>query len=213
MTQSRDTSTAVPESPTDDATVDATPLDPASLADDPGVAFAERVYPHGDTDHCEAGAAARAVVGCTRDDGAVLLLVNRDAEHAILPHPTVDDVADLHEAAREEVADVAGIAPEAVSIGAPVAVRRVAHYVTDDPDAVGDDTEVEDLAIDVPDRDPHNVTHHVVLAASLARDGAADLPTPGVDDPDWEAGWFQDLPVEMGADAGDVTEDLRRFFD
>lgn len=221
MTRTRDASTADDDAPTaatetaDDESAEPTPdealdvggpVDPARLVADPDIDDAERVYPHTDTDHCEADAAARAVVGVTRDDGAVLLLVNRSEDHAILPHPTVESMDDLVAVAREETADLADVP---VEIGAPVAVRRVEHYAVDDPDVLDDAAAFEPPA----DASPHNVTHHVVLEASVASDGDAHGRAPTLDDPDWEAGWFHELPVEMDEEAGDVLDDIRRFLD
>ena len=201
MTRSRDASTATPES-----SPQHTGLDPASLADDPDVDVAERVYPHADTDHCEADAAARTVVGCTRADGSLLLLVDRDADHAVLPHPTVDAGEDVRAVAREETAAVANVP---VEIGDPVALRRVEHYETEDHDGVGDPDAFEPPA----DATPHNVTHHVVFAASVADGATAGDGDPGVDDPDWEADWFAAAPVDLADEHGDAAADIRRFLD
>ncbi len=180
-------------------------VDPAALTDDPRVTVAERAYPHEDADHCEADAAARGVVGLTRDDGAVLLLVHEETGHALLPHPVVGPEEDLLTAAREEAADVANTA---VSIDGAVAVRRVEHYVAD-PDTVGATDDFEPPA----DATPHNVTHHVVLAASVPADATAPDDGPGVDDPDWAAGWFHEVPVDLADEDGDAIADIRRFLD
>jgi len=235
MTGNRDSSTAESEPPTDspsDQTAPSSgPIDPAQLADDPAVEFAERVYPHGDADHCEADARGRAVVGLTREDGAVLVTVDDDADHALLVHDTVAPDEGFRAVAREAAAAVANTP---VSIEDPVAVRRVEHYATDDQDAVGDPE-----AFEAADADPHNVTHHVVFGASLAaghddrgaredgtdeREGAAGdasaaegaiaaIPAPSVDHESWSAGWFQEIPVDLADEDGDAVDDLRRFVD
>lgn len=211
MTRTRDDSTAAEEDATTDTSatrVATRTIDPAALADDHHVDYTERVYPHEDADHCESDAEGRAIVGVTREDGAVLLVVNPGEDHAILPHPTVEPDESYVAAARERTEEIAGTP---VDVGEPLAVRRVDHY-TVDAGEVDDPADFEPA----PSAEPHNSTYHVVFAASVADGGAADTPgdAPGVDDPDWHADWFHELPVEVDeSEAGDALDDLQRFLD
>ena len=229
MTRNRDSTTADFEpptgSPTDQTDASSERLDPATLAEDPGVDVATSVYPHSDADHCEADATGRAILGLTRDDGAALLAVNDEAGHASLPNATVAPDETFRAAGRAEVEDVLG-AP--VTVGDPVAVRRVEHYTTDDPDAVGDAE-----AFDAGDATPHNVTHHVVFEASLAAEAGSDrqadpsdagggpsdaegdptVPAPTVERDDWEVDWYHEVPAAVPDEDGDAVADIRRFLD
>lgn len=165
-------------------------LDPTTLREREDVEYGERTYPHEDTDHCAADAAGRVIVGVSNEDGAVLVLVADDADHAILPNCTVDEDDDWAAVARDTAAEIAG-AP--VTLEAVECVRRVEHVLEDDDE-------------------PHAVTHQVVLAASV--DGAGE---PGVERDDCTAGWYETVPVALddgdGAGHGDAVEDLRRFLD
>ena len=160
------------------------PLEPARLREREDIAYDERTYVHDDETHCAADAAGRTVVGVTNEHGEVLLLVA--GEHAILPNCTVDADKDWAAVARETAAETAGgpIALERVW-----AVRRVEHCVE------GADS-------------PHNVTFQVVVEASPDGETA-----PTVEDDDWTAGWFDEIPVPVDSkdDHDDAVADIRRF--
>jgi hypothetical protein len=164
-------------------------FDPEATADRAGVDYSERTYTHEDTDHCEADAAGRVVVGVTNDAGEVLLLVDRERSVAILPNSVVGPDEEWVAVARRTVAEFVD-AP--VSIGDPECVRRVEHTAEDG-------------------ETPHNVSHHVVFAGTID----ADAPDPVVDDEtDWEAGWFAELPVTVDTDvdaSGDALADIQQF--
>ena len=100
------------------------------------------------------------------------------------PHPLECDRPPA--VARETAAETAG---GPVTLEGIWAVRRVEHRV-----------EGVDL--------PHNVTFQVVIEATLT--GEAD---PGVEDGDWTAGWFDEVPVPVDAEDGhgDAVADIRRF--
>ncbi|PSQ41207.1 hypothetical protein BRD14_06955 [Halobacteriales archaeon SW_5_68_122] len=169
---------------TTERTVLSVPLEPARLREHEDIAYDERTYVHDDETHCAADAAGRAVVGVTNGYGEVLLLVA--GEHAILPNCTVDADEDWASVARETAAETAGgpIALERVW-----AARRVEHCVE---------------GADVP----HNVTFQVVLEASPDGETA-----PTVEDDDWTAGWFNEIPVPVDSKDGhgDAVADIRRF--
>jgi hypothetical protein len=160
------------------------PLEPARLREREGVAYDERTYAHDDETHCAAGTAGRAVVGVTNGHGEVLLLVA--GEHAVLPNCTVDADEDWASVARETAAETAG---GPVTLEGVRSVRRVEHCVE------GADS-------------PHNVTFQVVLEASPDGETA-----PTVEDDDWTAGWFGEVPVSLDAEGGhgDAVADVRRF--
>jgi len=167
-----------------DRTVLGVPLEPARFREREDVAYDERRYVHDDETHCAADAAGRAVVGVTNGHGEVLLLVA--GEHTVLPNCTVDADENWASVARETAAETAG---GPVILGGVRAVRRVEHRVD------GADS-------------PHNVTFQVVLEGSP---GAETAPT--VEDDDWTAGWFDEVPVPLDADGGhgDAVADVRRF--
>ena len=168
---------------TTERTVLGVPLEPARLREREDVAYDERTYVHDDETHCAVDAAGRTVVGVTNERGEVLLLAG---EYAILPNCTVDADEDWASVARETAAETAG---GPVTLEGVRAVRRVEHCVE------GADT-------------PHNVTFQVVVEATLA--GEAD---PGVEDDDWTAGWFDEVPVPADAEDGhgDAVADIQRF--
>ena len=129
-------------------------------------------------------AAGRTVVGVTNERGEVLLLVA--GEHVILPNCTVDAGEDWASVARETAAKTAG---GPVTLEGVRTVRRVEHRVE------GADA-------------PHNVTFQVVLEASPEGETATT-----VEDDDWTAGWFDEVPVSLDAEngRGDAVADIRRF--
>lgn len=165
-----------------------TDLDPGTLRERDDVPCVGRTYPHEDTDHCAADAAGRVIVGVRNGDGAVLAVVDADGDHALLPNRTVDADDDWAAVARDTAGEVAG-AP--VTLTGVERLRRVEHVLE------GAD-----------DREPHAVTHQVVLAGTV--DGTVD---PGVEDEGWTAGWYRAFPVSLDGDAahGDAVADLRRF--
>ncbi|PSP79268.1 hypothetical protein BRC88_09155 [Halobacteriales archaeon QS_4_69_225] len=158
------------------------PLDPAVLREREDIEYDERRYVHDDETHCAADAAGRVVVGVMNGRGEVLVLVAGD--DAVLPNRTVGPDEDWAAVARETAAEPAG---GPVAIEGVRAVRRVEHRVE------GADS-------------PHNVTFQVVVEATPA--GEAD---PGVEDNDWTADWFDEVPVDGGDDHGDAAADVRRF--
>ena len=165
-------------------TVLGVPLEPARLREHGDITYDERTYVHDDETHCAADAAGRAVVGVTNEHGEVLLLVA--GEHAILPNCTVDADEDWAAVARETAAETAG---GPVTLKVVRAVQRVEHCVE---------------GADVP----HNVTFQVVLEASPDGETA-----PTVEDDDWTAGWFDEVPVSLDAEDGhgDAVADIQRF--
>ena len=165
-------------------TVLGVPLEPARLRECEDVAYDERTYVHDDETHCAADAAGRTVVGVTNEHGEVLLLVA--GEHAILPNCTVNADENWASVARETAVKTAG---GPVTLEGVRAVRRVEHRVG------GADT-------------PHNVTFQVVVEASPEGETA-----PTVEDDDWTAGWFDEVPVSLDAEDGhgDAVADVRRF--
>jgi len=162
-------------------------FDPQAVADRSGVETDERTYVHEDTDHCEADAVGRVIVGVTNERGESLLLVDHERSIALLPNTTVDADEGWHAAARRAVADETGI--EGILDG-PVCVREIEHT-----------TEQSET--------PHNETFHVVFDAST-RDDAE--PTALEDSP-FEVGWYDTLPVDISAThpaQGDALEDVQR---
>lgn len=165
-------------------------LEPATLADRDDVEFAERTYTHESTDHCEADADGRVVVGVTRSDGALLVLEHRESGHAILPNCTVDVTDDWRDVARETATEIAN---RPLTLGEPVRARRVEHVLEDDPE-------------------PHSITHQVVFAAGT--EGSDDAPEPSVDDDTpWTAGWRHDLPDAVEDESGDPVADIEAFLE
>lgn len=174
-------------------------VDPEQLFEEERIETEERTYTHETGDHCEADAAGRAIVGVTDAGGRLLLAVNEDEGHAILPNGTVAPGEDWAAVGREEVAGMAGLD---VSFDDPACVervRRVEHVV-----------ESEDGAGDADDEGPH-VTHHVVFGASIAE---TRPPLDGLcEDNPWELRWCEAVPVEMDDDGNGVLDDVRLFLD
>lgn len=166
-------------------------LDPETVAGCDSVDHTERTYVHETTDHCEADAAGRAVVGVTDDRDHCLLLVDRERSIAVLPNNVIAPGADWRTAARDAVAEAAGLE---ITIDEPIRIRRVEH-TTEETD------------------DPHTVSRHVLFRAT-AVNGDSDPTAP--DDSSFEAGWHDSLPVEIPDDlptGGDVLEDIGAFID
>ena len=162
-------------------------FDPQAVADRDGVETDERTYVHEDTDHCEADAAGRVIVGVTNERGEALLLVDHERSIALLPNATVDAGESWRAAARRAVADEVGVD---VSLDGPVCVRTIEHT-----------TEQSET--------PHTETVHVVFDAS-----APDDAEPAVsEDSPFKVGWFETLPFDVSAAhpaQGDALDDVRR---
>jgi hypothetical protein len=190
--------------------------DPVAVRSRPGVEATERTFVHDERDHCEAGAAGRAIVGVTDEDGAVLLWVHRERGHAILPNVTVAPGADWAAAARDDVAETAGLA---VDLDGVERVRAVNHEVPVDADA----SEGDHRGSDAPSaggpthqQTTHRqTTHHVVFSASPAVPAAQrDGPTVDTCDDEWTAGWYDDLPADPDVyREASVLDDIRLFLD
>lgn len=164
--------------------------DPTAWAEREGVTTRERTYTHEDADHCEADAIGRAVVGVTSDEGEILLLVDDDGSHAILPNCVVDSGEDWATVGRRTVEDSTGVS---VGLDAVEEVRTVEHEVETEGEARH-----------------QNTTRHVLFRASPSA-GSGDAGEPAVtDDSDWTVGWYEEIPVEMD-EAGDVVDDIRTF--
>lgn len=163
-------------------------IDPEQLFADGDVATEERTYTHEDPDHCESGAAGRAIVGVADGDGRMLLVVDPDEERAILPNDTVESGDDWAEVARSRLEGMAGLD---VTLDDVALVRRVEHVVE------GEET-------------PLVTTHHVLFGASVAADAALD----GLcGDNDWELGWYDEVPFGFDDGGTGAIEDVRLFLD
>lgn len=179
------------DAPTDDSALPAELSDPTDIADHPAVDYREHAAVHDDENYCEADVAGRTVVAVTDEDGAVLLHVNRERSAALLPNGTVQADEDWLAAGRRAAEELTGLA---VRIDGPRLVRRVEHVV---------DGDVE----------PQATTHHLVVEASPEA-GRPDRPEPTVPDEqadEWEAGWFDRVPVDPNG--GLHVEDVRLFVD
>jgi hypothetical protein len=184
-------------------------IDPAALAERSSIDYCEETYTHEERDHCEAGAAGRAIVGVTDgesdDDVALLLCLREGGDHAILPNGIVDTDEEWMEAAREAV-ETLGVA---VELGGVERVRRVAHVHEDGSHL--------------------DTTHHVVLRGfhpTAERDGHEERDGPGgrdaptdrdepaiACDDEWTATWAEELPVDLDreSDNDGVFADIRLF--
>lgn len=144
-------------------------------------------YVHETGDYCARDTDGRVVVGVTNDAGEVLLLVTADGDHAILPNCHVED-GDWEGVARRTVEESTGVD---IDLDGPELVRAVDHCLADEED--------------VRER-----THHVVFGASPLGDGT-DASEPSCDDPEWTAGWYDEVPVTFDDADGDVLADIQRF--
>lgn len=162
--------------------------DPTALQNRDDIDEVTDTFPHGDADHCEADYAGRAIVGVTTDDGELLVIADRDAGAAVLPSPKVERGDDWAAAAREEVAEVAGID---VRVTGVERVRHVEHVLGDD-DAVFDETT------------------HVVLAATPVED---DPELPDHPDESWSVEWHDSVPSALVDEDGAEADDVRLFVD
>lgn len=165
-------------------------IDPETASDRADVGYEERTYTHDDQSHCEADAKGRVVVGITNDDGEVLVAVHTEGPHALLPNSTLDEGERWLATAREAAEDVA---EASVTIGDPVRVRRVEHFTDRDDD-------------------PHNVTHHVVLDATLGPDASDEVAVEDRNDEEWVVDWYDAVSVD-GDEDGDTLDDIRAFIE
>jgi len=179
------------DAPTDDSALPTELSDPTDIADDPGVDYREHTAVHDDEHYCEADVDGRIVVGVTDEDGSVLLHVNRDRSAALLPNGKVQADEDWLAAGRRAVEDLTGLA---VRMDAPRLVRRVEHVVD------GED-------------EPRAATHHLVVEASpeIARENRPQPTVPDDQADEWEAGWFDRVPVDPNG--GLHVDDVRLFLD
>lgn len=165
----------------------ASPTDAASLAERDDVDVREHTFTHEGTDHCEADARGRAIVGVVRDDGALLVREHEDGPLPVLPNGLVEDGEDWATVARE-VGEAAAGSP--VEIDAPVRVRHVEHGFEGDA--------------------PAEETTHVVFRARPV-DGDVAAPPSSPDSP-WTSRWRDAFPDELADDDGNPTvEDLLLF--
>lgn len=146
-------------------------FDPWTVADRAGVDYAHRTYVHETTDHCEADAAGRVVVGVTDERGAAVLMVDPDRSVAVFPNETLGPDEEWLPTARRVTAEATGLD---VTIDDPVRIRRVEHTTEDD------------------DR-PHAATVHVVFEAT-PQETTAEPAAP--DDVALRADWFDSMPFE-----------------
>ncbi|WP_135820685.1 NUDIX domain-containing protein [Halostella litorea] len=180
-----------PDAPTDDSALPTELSDPTELADSPTVDYREHTAVHDDGNYCEADVAGRTVVGLTDEDGAVLLHVNRERSAALLPNGKVQSDEDWLAAGRRAAEELTGLA---VRIDGPRLVRRVEHVVD------GAD-------------EPQATTHHLVVEASpeAGRPNRPQPTVPAEQADEWEAGWFDSVPVEPNG--GLHVDDVRLFVD
>jgi ADP-ribose pyrophosphatase YjhB (NUDIX family) len=125
-----------------------------------------------------------AVVGITRDDGALLLW--RGPKGWTLPFTFVDPDADWVAAAKHVIAELTGVT---VDIAGIAAFRRVENTLAD-----GDDS----------------VTSYEVLfrAATVGADTAAELAAFESDDDHPNVEWFEAVPEDC-----DHVDDVERFLE
>ena len=163
------------------------PIDPESLADTAAVEVQEATFTHEDADHCEAGAAGRAIVGVTDNAGEILLCIRGDGDHAILPNGIVENEGEWRETAREAV-ETLGVD---IDLDGVERVRRVDHE---------------------PEGGTHlETTHHVVFRATHSGEGR-DEPAIACDD-EWTARWVAESPVDLDREGESVSDDIRLFLD
>jgi len=175
--------------------------DPAALAARGDVETTTATFAHDEADHCEADAGGRAIVGITNERGEVLLWVHENG-HAILPNVVVDAGGDWARAAREDVAETAGLD---VTLDAIERVREVDHVLA--ADGEGDDSDGDD------DSRHLETTHHVVFAASPARsESERDGPAIDTCDGAWTARWDDSPPTDADPSReASVVADRRLF--
>jgi len=139
--------------------------------------------------HCETDAAGRVIVGVIDADDRLLLQVNLDAGHAILPNDTVASNEDWATVGRECVKGSAGID---VTLDSVERVRRVEHVVADE-------------------ETPRSITYQVVFGASVS--AAGTIPDGLCEDNSFELGWYDAIPVDGDDHGAGVLDDIRLFLD
>ncbi|WP_135534374.1 hypothetical protein [Halostella pelagica] len=162
--------------------------DPTAFSDREAIDEVTDSFPHPEQDHCEADYAGRAIVGVTNEEGETLIIVDRDAGAAVLPSPKVETDGDYVAAAKEEVADVAGIDVEITGVER---VRHAEHVV-----------EGED--------DPFDETTHLVFSATPA-DEYTEASVDG--DESWTVEWHDTVPADLLDDDAPPSDDVRLFVD
>lgn len=190
---SHDARSSHPDSDSTNADADdqfATFTDPEDLRDRQDVSFDDHTRLRENRDHCGTASAGQAVVGVRNDADELLLLVNREAGIALLPHGSVEPGGDWAATAREDTQGQTGIG---VELDGVEAVRRVEHRLEDEDE-------------------PHATTHQVVFHGSptggeirdckLSADAGSDA---------WIAGWYDGLPDGVEPPEGTPGEDLRLF--
>lgn len=147
-----------------------------------------------------------AIAGVTDDEGRVLLLVDREAGHAVLPYGRVGPGEDWAAVARRRTEELTGVA---VSIDGPVRVRRNRYR----PEEGDDDRETTGYDV-------------VFRASPVDEEATAEVGT--CEDNQWEAAWVSEIPAGVsaseanggssdesdGVDAeGDVLADIQLFIE
>lgn len=163
-----------------------TSIEPARLYDDADVPTQDSTYTHEATDYSEAGTAGLSIVGVTDDDGRLLLVIEPEAGHAVLPHTPVETGDKWATIARDHVAAASGLEVELEAI---ILVRRVEHRVEGETAA-------------------RETTHHVLFAASPVGGTFEGLCETN----DWELRWCEKLPEGIDADDNART-DIQRLLD
>lgn len=176
---------------TDDInTENAERIDPERLLDHGDVEFTEKPSEvHGHHFDLYEPIEGMAIVGATNDEGEVLLLVDREAGHAVLPYGKVEPGADWATVARCSTEELTGVA---VELDGAELVRRKRYRPEDG--------------------DRETTGHDVVFRASSAKaaEPVADVGT--CEDNHWEAAWVSELPEEIDVH-GDVLADIRLFIE
>ena len=190
MTDDIDTDTTTDAAQTDRTESLESPADPETLLDREGVEFIEK--PSEEHEHhfeMYEPIQGVAIVGVTNDADEVLLLVDREAGHAVLPYAKVDPDEDWATVARRKTEELTGVA---VSLDGTERVRRKQYR----PEEGGDDRET--------------TGYDVVFSASPVGDEAATAAVGTCEDNHWEAAWVDGIPADVDAD-GDVADDIRLF--
>lgn len=164
--------------------------DPEAIANREGIEIRQRTHIHENRDHyqnhCEANAVGRAIVGVRDTADRLLLLVDPEIDHAILPNDTVAPDEDWATVGKHRVKEQSGIDAALDSIER---VRRIDHAVD------GEST-------------PRSTVHHVVFSASVS---SSDTTLDALCDEDWEIGWYDELPVETDNSGLYSLDDVRLF--
>ncbi|WP_435333109.1 NUDIX domain-containing protein [Haloarchaeobius sp. TZWWS8] len=135
--------------------------------------------------------AGMAVVGVTDDAARVLLLVNEDAGHTLLPHAPVDPGEDFVAAGERAVRERVGIAVEVETIRR---IRRKSFRAETDDD--------------------YETTGYDVVFEATPRDSSDPPNDPAIDDgDDWTVGWYETFPTDPERGNQNVVADIRSFLD